>query len=833
MIRSKPLFSIVLLLFFLCSTAQETQKKQSLVSVLFGLENTFQVKFTYADNDIKDLSVYPLPDGLNLRQSITNLESQFPLSFKILNENLIAVTRLNTVVFCGVLKDKYTNELIEGATVQAKNQAVVSNTNGNFEIEVNPDIERVTIRYIGYKTLTFLGKDLLTKPCKTIVLIPQVESLSEVVVSNYLTSGINKRKNGLFEIDYNNFGILPGLIEQDVLQTVQALPGIQSIDERVSTINIRGGTNDQNLILWDGIKMYQSGHFFGLISALNPKIAAKVSLIKNGTPSYLTDGVSGTIILNSANIINDNLKAEVGLNLISADVYADVPLGQRSSFQISARRSINDIFETNTYNQFFDKAFQDTEVISEDQPVDLQEAFSFVDVNLRWNYQLSDKDLLRLNFISVSNNLVFLESVLTDSVIDSRESSALQNSLGGGILYQRKWNDQFSSDIQLYGTNYRLESSNVDILNDQLLLQENNVLETGVRFNNTIKLSDQLKINPGYQFVETGIENVTDVNNPIFRRAIKEVIVTHAAFSDIDYYPTEGTYFGGGLRVSYIQKFDEAIVEPRIRLNQNITDNISINLLGELKHQTTTQIVNFQNDFLGIENRRWVLSNENTIPIIKSQQLSFGIDYKPKDWLLSAEGYYKKVTGINAKSQSFLNQYQFQDAIGSYEITGADFLINMQQERLSTWLSYSIAKNDYTFETLQAEAFPSNFDIRHTINLAGAYEYKNFKISAGMNWHSGRPTTLLASQNINENNELDYHGANTALIDDYLRFDLSATYDFEVNDQVRIHTGASLWNIINSENIVDQYYRATNGRINEIQEQALNRTPNFTVRVEF
>ncbi len=815
------------------SNAQEIQKKQSLVSVLSSLEKTFQVTFTFADNDIKNISINQLPVNLNLRQSITYLEGQFPLSFKILNENLITVTRLKTVVFCGVLKDKYSGELIEGATIQAKNQAVISKADGNFEIEVNPNIERVTIRYIGYKTLTFLGKDLLTKPCKTIVLIPQVESLSEVVVSNYLISGINKRKNGLFEIDYHNFGILPGLIEQDVLQTVQALPGIQSIDERVSTINIRGGTNDQNLILWDGIKMYQSGHFFGLISALNPKIASKVSLIKNGTPSHLTDGVSGTIILNSETNINDDLKAEVGLNLISADVYADVPLGQRSSFQLSARRSINDVFETNTYNQFFDKAFQDTEVISMDQPVDLQEKFSFFDVNLRWNYQLSDKDQIRVNFISVSNDLVFLESLLTDSVIDSRESSALQNSLGGGIFFQHQWNDQFSSDIQLYGTNYRLESSNVDIVNDQLLLQENNVLETGARFNNTIKINDELKVSPGYQFVETGIKNVTDVNNPIFRRAIKEVIVTHAAFSDIDYYPSSSTYLGGGLRASYIQKFDKLLIEPRLRLYQNITSDLSVNLLGELKHQTTTQIVNFQNDFLGIENRRWVLSNENNIPIIQSQQLSFGIDYRPKNWLLSAEGYYKKVTGINAKSQGFLNQYQFQDAIGSYEITGADFIINIQQEQLSAWLSYSIANNKYLFETLQEDTFPSNFDIRHTINLAAAYEYKNFKISGGMNWHSGRPTTLLASQSISETNELDYQAANAVLIDDYLRFDLSATYDFEINDAVKIHTGASLWNIINRENIVDQYYRATNGRINEIQEQALNRTPNFTVRVEF
>ena len=94
--------------------------------------------------------------------------------------------------------------------------------------------------------------------------------MPEVIISNYLTSGILKDNTGATIIKPKSFGILPGLIEPDVLQTIQALPGILSVDETISNINVRGGTNDQNLLLWDGIKMYQSGHFFGLISAFNP-----------------------------------------------------------------------------------------------------------------------------------------------------------------------------------------------------------------------------------------------------------------------------------------------------------------------------------------------------------------------------------------------------------------------------------------------------------------------------------------------------------------------------------------------------------------------------------
>ena len=105
----------------------------------------------------------------------------------------------------------------------------------------------------------------------------RIQSLEEIVITNYLTSGITKLNDGSLTIKPKTFGILPGLIEPDVLQTIQAIPGIISTDETVSNINVRGGTHDQNLLLWDGIKMYQSGHFFGLISAFNPHTTKRIN----------------------------------------------------------------------------------------------------------------------------------------------------------------------------------------------------------------------------------------------------------------------------------------------------------------------------------------------------------------------------------------------------------------------------------------------------------------------------------------------------------------------------------------------------------------------------
>ena len=152
------------------------------------------------------------------------------------------------------------------------------------------------------------------------------------------------------------------MIETDVLQSVQAFPGIQSINETVSDINIRGGTNDQNLILWDGIKMYQSGHFFGLISMYNPQITQEVSLRKNGTPVSYTDGVSGTISMETDKDVNTKFQGNVAFNFLDASAFADVPLGEKSSIQVAARKAISNFVESPTYTSYFERISQDTEV---------------------------------------------------------------------------------------------------------------------------------------------------------------------------------------------------------------------------------------------------------------------------------------------------------------------------------------------------------------------------------------------------------------------------------------------------------------------------------------
>jgi hypothetical protein len=662
-----------------------------------------------------------------------------------------------------------------------------------------------------------------------------LQKLSEVVVSGYIVKGINKLSNGSFEIKVSEFDILPGLVETDVLQAVQAFPGIQSINETVSNINIRGGSHDQNLILWDDIKMYQSGHFFGLISMFNPQITQRVSLTKNGSPTELTDGVSGTISMETVKDVNETFNGNIGVNFIDANGFVDVPIGKKSSLQVAARKALSDFTETPTYNNFFERISQDTEVESNSMSItNSDKTFDFYDASLRWIYKINKNDRLRVNFINAANELVFNENTTINSVEDSRESSLSQNSIAAAISYSRTWNTKWQTVFEAYETDYKLKSINANLLDSQRFLQENKISETSVKLKVNHKFNNKLQLLSGYHFVETKMTNLDDVDVPRFRLLVSEVVRTHGVFSQLSYKSNDKqTNLTSGLRYNYIDKFSKHLLEPRLSFSHKFLDFFSVEVLGEFKHQNSSQIINFQNDFLGIEKRRWQLSNDNDIPVIQSRQASLGLSYSKSGWLISAEGYYKKIKGITTQSQGFQNQYEFERTSGSNEVRGLDFIVRKRLNNFNSWLSYSFMNSDYSFNDLPEATFPSNYDIRHAITLGTNYTTGKLKVSAGLNWNSGRPTTTPVEGNEISNGEINYNSTNSSTLKDYLRVDVSALYNFRLSSATNANLGLSVWNLLNRENIINSFYRINDNAVTEVQQQSLGITPNLVFRVNF
>lgn len=697
----------------------------------------------------------------------------------------------------------------------------------DLKAETKLDIEILDNRFIIIKT---------PKKSKSPFM---VQNLEEIVITNYLTSGITKLNDGSIKIKPQTLGILPGLIEPDVLQTIQAIPGVLSTDETVSNINVRGGTHDQNLILWDGIKMYQSGHFFGLISAFNPYTTKQVNVYKNGTPTKYGDGVSSIIDMHLPDQIDNEFKAGLGFNLINIDGYAKVPLSTKTELQISARRSITDLISTVTFEQYSKRIFQDSD-LSESKSINSisqNENFYFYDISAKFLYDITQKDKLRVHFFNVDNNLDYDEQSTFNNQNESLNSKLSQRSTAGSVTYLRDWTNKLSSTFQIYISNYDLDATNYDIINNQRLIQENEVYDGSTKLDINYRHNHQLKINFGYQFSEVGISNLADVNNPPFKSYIKEVIRSHAVYAEANFLSNNArTKLNLGGRLNYFTKFELLVPEPRLSISQRFLNYFRFEVLGEFKSQTASQVIDLQNDFLGIEKRRWVLANNNDIPVIKSKQLSAGIHFNKNNLLISAEGYIKKVNGITSRSQGFQNQYQFINSIGSYDITGIDILLNKKfNEVFHSWMSYSYSSNYYTFDTLNdGETFPNNIDIKHVFTLAGTYTYNHFKLAAGFNYHTGKPTTLATTDDNTSDNNIIFSQPNGDRLPDYLRVDCSATYDFNLSDSAHATIGASIWNVFNKRNVLNSYYILdSENNINKVENESLGITPNVSFRVRF
>jgi len=636
-------------------------------TVLNDVEQRFSVSFTYLDKNVRDIAINPPQPQWNLEQTLSYLADQSGLQFRSIDGGYVTISaNTNTSTFvCGFVIDLENGNAVEGATIRTADKFTVTDGTGYFEIE-RPKAGVLILESLGYQSQK-MESHQFGADCQQIPFKPQYTNLEPVVINNYLTEGIYKTLDGSFAISTDALGILPGLIEPDVLQTLQALPGIQSINETVSNINVRGGTHDQNLVLWDGIKMYQSGHFFGLISAFNPYLAQEVRLIKNGSPTYFSDGVSSIIDIRSDNKVANELSGGVGVNLISADGYLNLPLGKKISLQVSGRRSIADIAQTPIYSQYFDRVFRDTEITSNpgSNQTSSDQNFYFYDFSGKLLIDPSDQDRVRLNFINVYNDIDYQENAIIGGQTETRTSGLIQQNLGASINYERFWNPKFKTDILLYVSDYNLSAVNFDIFNDRRLVQENDVLDTGLKIDGTWILTPTLTWSQGYQFTEVGITNLEDISNPQFRRRIKNVLRTHSAFSELNWDSQSGSRsIKLGVRANYWEEIESLRFEPRLSINQQFWDHFTFELLGEFKSQTTTQVIDFQTDFLGVENRRWRLSNGSDIPVVESIQASSGLHYQKDGLLLSAEFYYKEVQGITTASQGFRNQFEFVKSSG-------------------------------------------------------------------------------------------------------------------------------------------------------------------------
>jgi len=836
------IFLINCLLITSISFTQNFSKKKDLASILITLEKRYDIKFSYSDDDIKGIFIYPPKEKISIEELLVFLNKNTFLLFKNLDNGYITISFLNkSISICGTVVDANYLEPLLLASVKVNGYKLGTTTNkkGEFYLENIPINATLSFSYISFKTKNIAVKDLFYNGCKKIYLEEETEQLSEIIMQKFLTSGLQKSTDGSTVLNTEKFGILPGLIEPDILQTIKILPGVESVNESISNINVRGGTNDQNLILWDGIKMYHSGHFFGLISAYNPYLTKKVTVTKNATSAAFSDGVSSTINMKTNDKITNNLSGGGGFNLLSADAFLQIPIKDNLELHISGRRSFTDYFNTPTYNNYFTRSFQDNSV-SSNTVNDTKSNFYFYDYSFKTLYNINYNHSIRANFIHIKNNLEYIEKYTFNNTTIEENSKLKQENLGANINWKANWNSKFSTIFSAFFSDYKINSSDYNKDSDQFQTQYNNVLETELKLNSKYEISNILHLTNGLVFNEIGVKNTTTVNAPTFSKTVKDVLLKSALFSEIEYHKNN-TYARFGFRVNYFDKFTTFLFEPRINIRQQLNQEFSLKLEGEFKNQTTAQKIDFEENFLGIEKRRWILSDDNNTPIIKSKQASFGVEFSKNKFFVDITSFYKLVNGITAANQGFYNNTQTFNSIGNYKTKGIEFLINKQTKTISTWLSYTYAKNNYEFDIFNPKKFSNSLDITHSFNTAFNYSFsKKIKVSLGTVFRTGKPYTkpLEGNETVQSGNKIivNYDNPNKERLNNFFRIDISSSYKFLLSDNIKSIIRLGFTNITNRKNIIDSYYNVDENAENNvvrINNYSLPFTPNLSFRVNF
>ena len=847
---------LILTLFFVgfSLNAQENQQKNLPIKKVFvELEKTYDIKFSFSDILIANRFITIDLQKKTLEEILTEIQSKTGLIFQKVTKRYIVVSEKNDLqsnLICGYVFDKKTDKLIEGAAIVSSSKIIGTTTNnlGYFQLANIEENDLLEIRFVGYKSKKILARKLFQKPCIKIFLDESTSVLDEILVTNYLTGGISKKKDGSIVLSSKKLGILPGLTEPDVLQSIQLLPGISSPNETASGVHIRGGTPDQNLILFNGIKMYNSAHFFGMISAFNPYTINKIKVFKSGAGAKYGNHISGVIDIETDYNLADKTNGGFGFNLTHLDVFFNIKLTENLSFSISGRRSFTDILNTNTFKKLSDKVFQNT-IISENSNSSDADFFSstnfyFTDFNSKIIYEPTKKDKVIFNQLYIKNKLEH-DFGLNDNTYKTNDILDIENK-GFSGLWIRKWNNKISQKSSFYHSNYDFKydfSETTSISNEnQKGIKLNQIKD--INFETSIELKTGLKSlsNFGYQFSNNKVSyklERTDQSLSSFDYFLEESEknTTHAVFGEYIFTNKDKLTLQAGVRSNYYSLTNKLFFAPRIYSQILLSDKLWFKASVESKQQNISQLLEFTTSDFGLENQLWALSTTENVPILKSNQYTFGFIYKKDNWIIDIDFYQKKITGLTSLSKGF-QTINDDYSEGKSVIKGVDFLLQKKWTNYSSWISYSFSNNQFIFSDINnGNSFFGNSDIKHNFLWSHNLKLGKYDFSLGWSFRTGIPYTNALG--IDSNSQIVYENKlNGSRLPSYHKLDFSSIYSFNFNKKWTGKVGISLINIYNNKNILQRTFSVIedqngNDILSKTDVFSLGFTSNLVFRVYF
>ncbi|WP_291587107.1 TonB-dependent receptor [Bacteroides sp.] len=759
LIRSLILIGGVLL-FALQTQAQKAETKLSfsirnatLEEFVKRVENSTGFSFIYGE-EVKinhritlDAKQKTIPEILDL------VFADEPVKYQITGRHILLqkkrqkpVSRKFTI--SGYVTDGASSETLIGANIleSRQQQGTTTNPYGFYSITLPAGKTELSFSYLGYTTRQYtleLSKDTLIN-----VLMQDNNQLEEVViVSDKAETGITATQMGAQEIPIAQIKNTPSILgEADVMKTIQLMPGVQAGVEGSAGLYVRGGGPDQNLILLDGVPVYNVDHLFGFFSVFTPEAVKKVTLFKSSFPARFGGRLSSVVDVRSNDGDMKKYHGTLSVGLLSSKIQLEGPIiRNKTSFNISARRSYIDLIA---------KPFM---------PKDDKISYYFYDINAKINHKFSDRSRLFLNFYNGKDSYYFKTTDSSSSMYKDKISLNW-----GNTIATARWNYIFNqklfSNTTVAYNKYRMDANSTVYTKTNLIesISESNYhsnYHSGIcdwsyliDFDYNPTPAHHIKFGAGYlhhdfrpevstskiQEKENGITKQDTLYNSISNSTIQAHEVSAYIEDNFDIGSRLRINAGVHLSMFRVQKRNYFSAQPRVsaryQLTRHTTLKASYTKMSQYIHLLSSTPISMPTDL-------WVPVTSKIKPM-QAHQYSLGSYYTGlPGWEFSVEGYYKQMHNVLEYKEgvSFLGSssgWENKVEMGNGRSMGIEFMIQKTIGKTTGWIAYTLAKSDRKFAVggiNNGERFPYKYDRRHNLSLVVNHKFSN-RIDVGASW---------------------------------------------------------------------------------------------------
>lgn len=759
LIRSLILIGGVLL-FALQTQAQKAETKLSfsirnatLEEFVKRIENSTGFSFIYGE-EVKinhrltlDVKQKTIPEILDLAFA------NEPVKYQITGRHILLqkkkqkpVSRKFTI--SGYVTDGTSSETLIGANIleSRQQQGTTTNPYGFYSITLPAGETELSFSYLGYTTRQYrleLSKDTLIN-----VLMQDNNQLEEVViVSDKAEAGITATQMGAQEIPIAQIKNTPSILgEADVMKTIQLMPGVQAGVEGSAGLYVRGGGPDQNLILLDGVPVYNVDHLFGFFSVFTPEAVKKVTLFKSSFPARFGGRLSSVVDVRSNDGDMKKYHGTLSVGLLSSKIQLEGPIiRDKTSFNISARRSYIDLIA---------KPFM---------PKDDKISYYFYDINAKINHKFSDRSRLFLNFYNGKDSYYFKTTDSSSSMYKDKMSLNW-----GNTIATARWNYIFNqklfSNTTVAYNKYRMDANSTVYTKTNLIesISESNYhsnYHSGIcdwsyliDFDYNPTPTHRIKFGAGYlhhdfrpevatskiQEKEDGITKQDTLYNSISNSTIQAHEVSAYIEDNFDIGSRLRMNVGLHLSMFRVQKRNYFSAQPRVSARYQLTRHTALKAsytkMSQYIHLLSSTPISMPTDL-------WVPVTSKIKPM-QAHQYSLGSYYTGlPGWEFSVEGYYKQMRNVLEYKEgvSFLGSssgWENKVEMGKGRSMGIEFMAQKTTGKTTGWIAYTLAKSDRKFAVggiNNGERFPYKYDRRHNLSLVVNHKFSN-RIDIGASW---------------------------------------------------------------------------------------------------